>query len=255
MINLRTVLALTLVCAAALVLTGCVQMHSETVIDKNGGGTVSMNFSMSSSVSEAIAQMQEIDPEGGPGGEMPSFDDLDKGTIQDRVQEFGVKVTKFDKGTVDGRETIALACNFKDMKGLSAAMDAIMAGGGDSGENGLGIFDAGDGNLVLRPTSYDFPAWEEEEVTAAPESPADMDPAKMQKQMELMGKLMGSLAELDINIKITVPGDVVTTNAPLQEGRTSIWTVNSENMMTAGDNMEPEIVFSGKGLKIKPQSK
>ena len=63
---------------------------------------------------------------------------------------------------------------------------------------------------------------------------------------------MGDDAELDVSMKITVPGDIVTTNAPAQEGRTSIWTVNGDNMMTAGQDMNPVITFSGKGLDIKP---
>lgn len=254
--NLRTVLALSLMFAVALMMSGCVQMHNETEINKNGGGSATMTMSMSAGVAEAIAEMQELDPKGGPGGEIPSFEELDKGEIQERVKNFGVKITKFEKGAVDGRETLAISYDFKDMKGLSAAMGAIMASESDGSTNGLGIFDAGDGNLVLRPTSYDFPDWEAEDKLEAktPESPAEMDPAKMQKQMEIMGKLMSSLSEMDVSIKITVPGDIVSTNAPVQEGRTSIWSINSSNMMTAGEDLEPEIVFSGKGLKITPQS-
>jgi len=59
---------------------------------------------------------------------------------------------------------------------------------------------------------------------------------------------------MDVRLEITVPGDIVSSNAPQTEGRTSIWSINSSNMMTAGQNTEPEIVFSGKGLKIKPQT-
>ena len=73
----------------------------------------------------------------------------------------------------------------------------------------------------------------------------------MQKQMQVMGTLMGAMAELDVSLKITVPGDIIESNAPVQEGRTSIWAINSSNMMTAGQDMEPVITFSGKGLKIK----
>ncbi len=69
--------------------------------------------------------------------------------------------------------------------------------------------------------------------------------------MELMGKLMGSMSELDVSMRITVPGDVIEHNAPKQEGRTLIWEINADNMMSAGASMgEPLIVFSGKGLKI-----
>ncbi len=239
---------------AMLLLGGCMQLHSETTIDKNGGGKAAFTISMSQSVAEAMKEMQELDSSGGPGGDMPSFSDLDKDEINRKVKEFGVELTKFKTGTVDGRETTEIEYTFKDMKGLSAAMGAIGAGG-DSDDFGLGIFDAGDGNLVLRPASYDFPDWSEEEAEEEDAMDmSEMDPGAMGKQMEIMGKMMGAISELEVEMRITVPGDIVSTNAPQQEGRTSIWTVNSSNMMSAGQDMEPEIVFSGKGLKIKPQS-
>jgi hypothetical protein len=48
-----------------------------------------------------------------------------------------------------------------------------------------------------------------------------------------------------------VPGDVVRSNAPKLAGRTSTWTINAGNMMSQQD-VNPEIVFSGAGLAIKP---
>jgi hypothetical protein len=125
--------------------------------------------------------------------------------------------------------------------------------GGEAGD-GMGIFDAGDGNYVLRSTSYDFPAEpaEEEEEEIEPDAPAEQTPEQMQKQMALMGTLMSSLSELDVELRITVPGDVVSSNAPTVEGRTSIWSIDQSNMMQQDQDMDPEIVFSGKGLKLKP---
>lgn len=257
MTKLRPVMVAVLALAASAMLAGCVQLHSETVIDKKGGGTATITVSMSAAVAEALEEMQALDLEGGPGGDMPSFSDIERDVIESRVKDYGVKITKFDRGTVDGRETLTIAYEFEDMRGMSAAMQAVM-GDSDNGDDGLGIFDAGDGNLVVRTTSYDFPDWsteeeEEEAEEAESESSAEMDPEKMQKQMEIMGKMMGAISELDISMKITVPGEIVETNAPTQEGRTSIWTVDSSNMMSADQNMEPNIVFKGKGLDIKPQ--
>lgn len=252
--TIRRLAMLALAALTALAFTGCVQMRSETIIDQSGGGTASITVSMSQAVSDALEQMQELDTEGGPGGDMPAFDDLDRATIEKRVKEFGVKVTRFEKGERDGRETLDIAYEFKDPKGLSAAMGAFLSGS-ESEENGLGIFDAGDGNLVLRPASYDFPAWDAEDTNSDETTgQAEPDPQQMQKQMALLGTLMGAVAELDVSMKITVPGDIVSTNAPAQEGRTSIWAINAANMMSMDQNVQPEIVFSGKGLKIKPQA-
>lgn len=252
--NIRRLSLLALAAVATLALTGCVQMHSETTIDQDGGGTATITMSMSKAVSDALKQMQEMDSEGGPGGDMPAFDDLDREALEERVKEFDVKITRFEKGEQDGRETIDIAYEFKDMKGLSAAMGAFMSGD-DEEDNGLGIFDAGNGNLVLRPTSYDFPDWDDEaEDEDEVEDAGSGNPEDMQQQMALMGTLMGAISELDISMKVTVPGEIVSTNAPSQEGRTSIWAINSSNMMTMDQDMAPEIVFSGKGVKVKPQA-
>lgn len=252
--NTRRLVMPALVALATLAFSGCVQMRSETVIDQSGGGTASITVSMSQAVADALKQMEEMDSEGGPGGDMPAFEDLDRATLEKRVKDYGVKIVRFEKGVRDGRETIDIAYEFKDLKGLSAAMGGLMSGA-DSGENGLGIFDAGSGNLVLRPASYDFPDWETEEATTDEATgPTDLEPQQMQQQMALMGTLMGAISELDVSMKITVPGDIVSTNAPGQEGRTSIWAVNAGNMMSMDQNLKPEIVFSGKGLKIAPQT-
>lgn len=242
---------------APMILTGCVQLHSDTVIDARGGGESTIVISMSTAVSEAIAEMEDLDMDGGPGDQMPAFSDIDRQVIESRVKDHGVEIKTFERATVDGRETLTIRYAFADMRGFSAALGAIMASGDDSDDNGLGIFDAGDGNFVLRSASYDFPAWEDpapEPADESTEDPATADPEAMQKQFEVMGKLMGAIGELDIVMKITVPGDVVSTNAPQQEGRTSIWAINAENMMSADQDMEPEIVFSGQGLKIEPMA-
>jgi hypothetical protein len=69
--------------------------------------------------------------------------------------------------------------------------------------------------------------------------------------MELMGKLMQSISELDIRMEITVPGDVLSSSAPTVEGRTSVWAINGANMSDAQNMaMEPEITFAKKGVNI-----
>ena len=249
---MKKLLVPTLVILAALNLSGCVILHSATEIAADGSGTMTMSVSMSETVQQGLREMKELD--GGQSGDMdfPMFEDITKDKLAAAGKDWGVKIDKFDKSTADGRQSLEIALSFKDLKGFSYVMGHIM---GDASEKGgLGIFDAGDGNLVLRQTEYDFPdvPAEEEAEDAAADAPAEMDPEKMGKQMEIMGKMMSALAELDVKMEVTVPGDIVSTNAPQTEGRTSIWTINSTNMMSAEANMDPEVVFSGKGLKIKP---
>lgn len=240
---------------AALVanLAGCFRAHSTTDIKADGSGTATLEFSLSQTVAKAITDMQTLNPEAGGDMEMPSIGNIKRDKIEKAIKPYDVKLTSFESKTADGRESVSMAFAFADLKGLSAAMAAAMD---QSPEEGMGIYETGDGNYVLKSATYDFsdyPVTEDEQPAdeVQTEEPAAQTPEMMQKQMEVMGVLMGAMAELDVSLKITVPGDIIESNAPTQEGHTSIWTINSSNMMTAGPDMEPVITFSGKGLKIK----
>jgi hypothetical protein len=253
---MKKLVMLAVAMTAIVLFSGCVQMHMESTVADDGSGVASMTVSFSEGVAEALAEMKELGMDEDSGQEIPSFDDINKEDLEKAAKGHGVKVKTFTKGAVDGRETLDIVLEFDDLKSLSYVMSTMSDE--DTGE-GFGIFAVDGGNFILKQTTYDFPA-REKEVTdeaaatedAAPTPPAEMDPEQMQRQMAVMGKLMGAMAELDVSLKITVPGDVVSSNAPTVEGRTSIWTVNASNMMSQSQDMTPEIVFAGAGLKIKP---
>jgi len=249
-------LLLLIAIAATLSLTGCMTFNSQTDIKGDGSGTAEITMSVSPDVKAALLEMKELDDKNGQDMDLPILGDLTKADLEKSFKGQGVKVKKFEKGLVDGRETMNIVLAFADLKGFSLAMGQLMGGSENGG--GMGIFDAGNGNLVLKEAHYDFPApavdKEAEAPAEDPTSPANMDPEKMQKQMALAGKLMAAMSELDVTLQITVPGDIVSSNAPKVDGHTSIWSVNASNMMTMEQDFNPEIVFSGKGLKIKPLS-
>jgi hypothetical protein len=177
--------------------------------------------------------------------------DADKDELQKKLKPHGVKITKFEDKMVDGRKTLEISYEFKDLEGLSRAMSAM--GSGDSG-GGLAVFDNGDGTYTLGAYDYGWPAPEEEEEEAQDEASMEMDqldPEMMGKQMELMGKLMGAMNELDILMTMTVPGEIVDTSAPEREGNKAIWAINSSNMMSMDQDMTPRVTFKAKGLKMK----
>ncbi len=253
--------ALALVALAFLGLTGCLQVHSDTVIEKDGSGTANFTMSMSPAVLEAITEMKDLDMD--QDQEIPMFEDINKEDLDKAAEGRGVKITKFEKGQVDGREQLEIAIDFKDLEGLSYVMGNLM--GGSPGD-GMGIYETDDGNFVLKEAHYDFPdqpAEETEEIEdVAPQADAEDEASgeastlteqeKAQKQMAVMGKMMGAMAELDVRFTITVPGEIIESNAPTVEGNTSIWAINAGNMMEQqGSDMEPVITFSSKGLKIK----
>lgn len=90
--------------------------------------------------------------------------------------------------------------------------------------------------------------WSEEQDLEAAEDEAESQ-EQMARTMELMGTMMGAMSELQIEMRITVPGDVVRHNAHRVEGRTLIWEVSGESATSMGE-VVPEVVFSGKGLRI-----
>jgi hypothetical protein len=238
---MRRALLFVLVAGLGL-LTGCVTFHSTIVIEPNGSGTCTLNYSVSESVKEALAEAGSM---GGEGKDMPSIEDFKREDMEKRAKENGVTITSFDHQTADGRETLAIGMKFKDVTGLSRVMHVV---GGDGGV--MAILRNTEGNYVLTSIPDPNPPADEPEepaeksdVPATPEDPA--------KAMELMGKLMQSISELDVRMEITVPGDVLSSSAPAVEGRTSVWAINAANMMEAQNmSMEPEITFSKQGVNI-----
>lgn len=233
--------------ALALLASGCVQMNMTSTIEKDGSGTMDMTISLSQVLTESMEELQAMNQDEGLE-DLDEMMDLNRDEMQAKVKDHGVTIKKMENSVIDGRQTVQISLEFKDIEGMSFAMREFTSE--DSG--GLAIIDQGDGTYALRHYEYDWPPLEEEEESEdVSEEPAEMDPEMMGKQMELMGKLMSSLSELEVVMQITVPGDIVSSNAPIVEGRTSTWRIDQTNMMTAGTSMEPDIVFSAKGLKLK----
>ena len=248
---------LAIVALTAWGLTGCVQVNSDTVIEKDGSGTATLAMSLSPGMADAIKEMEELGMNEDQDMEIPMFDEINQADLEKAAQGKGVKVKKFEKGETEGRQNFHLVLEFEDLKGLSYVMGSVM---GDDPGDGMGIFETADGNFILKETHYDFPAEPAKETAETkPETTQEggtstlTDEEKAQKQMALMGKMMASMGELDIKFTITVPGEVIESNAPVVEGNTSTWAINASNMMDQDQsNTDPVITFSSKGLKIKP---
>ncbi len=232
---------LILLAAVAFCTTGCVQVHMDTTIEKDGTGLMSMSYAMSAAVAEAMAELGELPQQGDE--QAPMLDDFDEDKFKKACKRHGCELKSFEKD--DTKMSLAIA--FESLENLSKAL----ADGNAGGDGGFGLFKTEDGNYTVSTIEYEPVVDEEaeEDVEAAVEQ--EFDPDAMGKSMEVMGKLMGSIGELEFSMRITVPGDIISHNAHRVEGRTVIWEIDSSNMMTAGQDMqEPDVVFSGKGLKI-----
>jgi len=235
-------------------LTGCVKARVETNLNADGSGTFSMTAAVSESVAEALKELREM--KGAPGMQEPPDLDIKRDKLEAACKKHNVKITKFEDSDAESGKMVDMVLEFKDLADLNAVLSSTMDNSG-----GMKLYKNTDGNYVLRGgEDMGSPDDEGEDETASADDDStsdddsdEMNPEDMGKAMEIMGKLMSSMSELEVAMRITVPGDIVSTNAPKTEGRTSIWEINSENMMQT-DMGDPEIVFSGKGLKLKAEA-
>ena len=177
-----------------LALTGCVQVEMVSEIDKNGGGTYSFSYSMSTEVEEALMELQALDPD---SSEMPEFFDMDEDAFKEELKGTGNKLAEYRNEVVDGRRVMSVTIEFEDVNALSGSVGGLM---GDEGAElgGFGVVRHGDDYLLK---TMDLPAdyeEEDEEEEMDMESMEDMSKAmeNAQKTMALMGKLMAHANEL-----------------------------------------------------------
>ena len=227
--------------------SGCVHMHMETVIDPDGGGACTVSYAIGREVADAVAALNALGA--GPATErLPSLDGLGRDEVARICAAHGVTLVDHRYTGAAAGQRLDLALAFDDVGALSA----VLAGLGDGGGGVMRIDANDDGTYTLR-TAPAAP-----EADGEPPAPADRRPpasademGRMQRSMPHLGVLMAHLDELDVLMTITVPGDVIHSNAMEVEGRTSIWSVNAANVGHAtGGGMDPVIRFAGDGVTI-----
>ncbi len=248
---MKRLLASILVLAVAL-LGGCMKVHLETNIEKDGSGTCTIEYGMAREVADAMDKLQEMDSESMGGGDMPDFSDMKRAEMEETCQAAGVKLIDHQYADdAEGRK-LTMTFGFDDVAKLSQVLNSVTEGDGDGGH--LGIFEAEDGNFILQTVAGEAQADGDDEDEDMDDPMGQDSPADMQATMQYMGVLMSHISDMDIRMAITVPGDIISSNAMEVDGRTSIWAINAANMMQAEEmDMEPSIIFSSKGLKIKAQ--
>lgn len=235
-----------LLIVTGLFASGCVQMRMDTVLEKDGKGTMTMMYGMSPAVAEALNELADM-PGNKSGEEAPTLEDFDQDAIQKACRQHDCELKKFALN--DDKTRLSFEIAFSSLENLSKA---LVDGQSSGGAGGFALYRTADGNYTIDSYEYEAAGEEaEEEIEVDIDADmSDMDPEAMQKSMAVMGKLMGAISELDVQMKITVPNDVISHNAHRVEGRTLIWEIDSSNMMQMSGEMEPQIVFSGKGLDI-----
>ncbi len=242
--SIRSIAAFLLV--AVLALGGCVQLESHAVLNKDGSGTYTFRVSMSQEVEQALQELKDLDGSASSDMEdVPDFTTIDRDKLEQAFKGHDCKLKSFSNEVADGKRTVEAVVEFKNLDGLQAAITGLTEEG-----KSYGIFRGSDGNYVLK--MVELPASEEEsEVEEEQEQPEDMQKAmeNASKAMAIMGKLMAHANELSVTNSITFPSDVISHNGTRIDGRTVYWEMNSSNMM-GGMDMDPNVVFSGKGVKL-----
>jgi hypothetical protein len=242
-----------LIALVALVATGgCVKLNMDTVIEEDGSGKTTFTYEVGAEVAAALAELQTMDT-GMGDQEMPSLDDMTREKAAEVAKRNNIELEKFEKSDEGGAQRMEMVLAFENVTDLSRALSELMED--DSEDEILSIFRTGDGDYLLTSVADPNPREKAAEAPAPAEEPTDpsqMDPEQMQKSMELAGKLMAHMSEFDVRMTITVPGDIIESSSMTTEGRTAVWHVNAENMMSMQDQeFEPNIKFAGKGVKIE----
>ncbi len=234
--------------ALAVAGSGCVHMHMDTVIDADGGGTCTVTYAIGRDVADAVAALNELGA--GPTTErLPSLDGLSREAVARICATHGVTLVDHRYLGDAAGERLALSLSFADVADLSAVLDEL---GDDGGSDIMRIDRNADGSYTLRAAPAPPGGAGAPDNSTDRRPPATVDELeRMQRSMPHLGVLMAHLDELDVLMTITVPGDVISSNAMEVEGRTSIWNVNAANVGHAdAGGMDPVITFSGDGVSI-----
>ena len=242
---------LTLVLLAVMALgTGCVKVHMDTDITADGSGIATISYTMNREVADALTKLMETNPDGiGENDDFSDFMDLRRDKLAAACKAAGVELLDHQFKDDETSRELTMKLGFKNVADLSQALAALDEDAGSQEHEELRISRTEDGNYRLQNVTIPGDG----SATAAEEPPAvEQDMAQMQESMQYFGVLMGHMSEMDVRLTVTVPGEVISSNAMEVEGRTSIWAINAANMMEAENmDMEPNIVFSSKGVNIE----
>ena len=187
-----------------------------------------------------------------PATDVTAMANLDGDELKAIARKADVKIKDFRSGVKDGRRTVSMKMEFDSLEGYSWVVGHVFQEVGD----GFGVFAGEDGQLIFKEARYDFSALESADA-AEPDELAEPDLSSpsaetMDMYFEMMNVIKAAMPEVKFINVVTVPGEVIETDATEQDGRTCTWTLDFAAIMSDKDNLKPRIVFSSKGLKIEP---
>lgn len=220
--------------AALVAAAGCVKMNQEMTINKDGSGTMTMNYGMSE---QMVAQMEAMQAMGGEDADDSNGFDFDVESIKkdmSNLETDGIKLKDIKSVTKDGWRYIKMDMAFKSLEALSKTEYF----GEDSG---ITLTKNDKGNYVLEQKP--------EGMGGDASTPEEKEQQKM-----MMNMMAAQFKGMEVSWKMTLPGKIIESNADKTDGNTVSWKYSFDESGIDGlmklQEKGMKVVFSGKGVKL-----
>jgi len=234
---------MTLAGLAALAGAGCIKTDQDVKLNADGSVDVKVHYAMTEqgiAQLEAMKKLAEQNPDMKVSSKGPDliFDEAKLKAEFEKNQAAGVELKSCRVENKDGWKHAYLEARCAD---LSAAAKGTGAGS----QRSFSLTRNAEGNYLLEMVVKDkFPG---------AGARKDLSPEQKAQQEAMMKAMM---AGLRIEIKLTVPGDIIETTATDKDKRTAIWLldINDEKFSEKSEELNAKgikVTFSGKGLELK----
>lgn len=220
---MRSVRGLLFLLLAPVLLAGCVQVEQTLSLDAEGGGTLSVHYSMTlEKIAELEARARE---EAGGDAEIPSPIPYDEAQIREDFKAYepmGVTLVDVRTWEEGGSRQVRLKMKFTSFTALAQTeflSDRTL-------------------KLVRVDDAYEF-------SQMAPEAPAVED--------EMYDFMVAMMKGFRATLAIETPGDILETNADEQAGRRALWHFDLEkdpNALKRAQQLNLRVRFSAEGLAL-----
>ncbi len=263
-----------LLAAAALFAGGCMKTDDVVKVQKDGSGSYVEDVAVDSAAAARLEERWEKFhaaipglPGGAPGGEAPPpamegdkpaepakpVDPLKR--LEERLKAIeGLEVTKFERGEKDGKGTLHLEANFKTLEAYAKATFISTAGELKKNEDGSWTLSFGSAfgrRNAGRPGAGEPGMGDPGMGEGGPRGGPGGGIAGMLAFLGPDGEK--DLEGLAVTRKVTLPGEIVSTNGTKADGdaTTVTWTLDLKTLKESKDQAQT-VTFKGEGLDLKP---
>lgn len=205
----------------------CIHAETRVTLAADGSGAVSSRMIILDAVLDVLRSAGKGDPEQALAGKLPSSPTPEQaGTLA----EAGVQLTRLDSGPADGGYGWAVDYTFVRPGALDAVEEA-----GLGGAPGLRVVDLGGGLYEARLQERAEGAQAGEAMAGGEDDGKKKSKKQIKKDMEMLGRLMGTVSDLQLDYAIEVPGAIVSISPEdgVISGQTATWRVTGAMMMAA----------------------